>query len=352
MLRAFFILLVWSSAVWAGTDRIGVYYFPGWKVAPEIIKNDPWDKIRPFPEREPVLGWYPDGDDKVATQHLKWMKSAGLSFVVYDWYWLNNHGISLNHAIDAYRRVAPEGGVQYSILWANHSDVPSSLAQFDDIVDYWIENYFKDARFLRVDGKPVVFVFSPGLLARDSKKFGSQVGELLDRARVKANKAGLPGIYFVASAQAVKEPVMYGLPAEGFDALSAYNYHSGLSGQEDGRPMSRSYQELTDGYAESWQWILKNATLPYVLPVTAGWDKRPWGGSADSLHDNSDGDPELFKRHIQAAKTLLDTYPAQTLGMAVVCCWNEFGEGSYIEPTRKYGFKFLDAIKDVFGSNK
>ncbi|KAB2965004.1 glycoside hydrolase family 99-like domain-containing protein [Zoogloea sp.] len=353
MLRVLVSLLFLCGTAWAGAgSQIGVYYFPGWKIAPEIIKTDPWDKIRPYPDREPVLGWYPEGDDKVAAQQLTWMKSAGLGFVVYDWYWLNGHGVSLNQAIDAYRRVAPRDAVQYSILWANHSNVPSSLKQFDDIVDYWIDKYFKDPRFLKIDGKPVVFVFNPGFLARDAKGFGTPVADLLNRARQKARNAGLAGIYFVASTQAVKEPVVQGLPSDSYDALSAYNYHSGLSGKDDGRSMSRSYTELTDGYVESWKWILDNSSLPYILPITSGWDKRPWGGSADRLHDNSAGDPANFIAHLKAAKDMMSKYPGKTMGMGVICCWNEFGEGSYIEPSKKYGFQYLDAIKDVFGKGK
>jgi hypothetical protein len=30
--------------------------------------------------------------------------------------------------------------------------------------------------------------------------------------------------------------------------------------------------------------------------------------------------------------------------------WNEFGEGSYIEPTKKWGFGYLEAIKKAFAS--
>jgi hypothetical protein len=36
--------------------------------------------------------------------------------------------------------------------------------------------------------------------------------------------------------------------------------------------------------------------------------------------------------------------------MLLIDCWNEFGEGHYVLPTREYGFGYLDAIKKVFAN--
>jgi hypothetical protein len=35
----------------------------------------------------------------------------------------------------------------------------------------------------------------------------------------------------------------------------------------------------------------------------------------------------------------------------MVCCWNEYGEGSYIEPTKMYDLEYLKRIKKVFGTS-
>jgi len=32
-----------------------------------------------------------------------------------------------------------------------------------------------------------------------------------------------------------------------------------------------------------------------------------------------------------------------------LCCWNEYTEGNYIEPTVGTGYMFVEAIKEVFG---
>lgn len=335
-----------------GPYEVGVYYFPGWRKAPEIINRAPWDVIRPYPEREPELGWYEDGTDEVTRRQLGWMQEYGVTFVIYDWYWLNNFGVSLNHAVDAYRRSDARQNLKFSLLWANHSDVPSSMEQYDQIVDYWIANYFSSDDYYKVDGKPAVFIFSPGLLDRDAHKFGSNAKALLARAQARAVAAGLPGIYFVAATQALDQPVKEVLPATGYAALSAYNYHSGLSGTDDKRRMSISYAELADGYAEVWDWMMANATLPYFVPATSGWDKRPWGGSKEPEHDNSVSDPAAFGAHLERARAVLDRHPDKTRRTVVICCWNEFGEGSYIEPTKRYGFAYLEQVRRVFGATQ
>ena len=33
-------------------------------------------------------------------------------------------------------------------------------------------------------------------------------------------------------------------------------------------------------------------------------------------------------------------------------CWNEWTEGSYIEPDHRHGMKYLEAIREVFGVAK
>ena len=33
-------------------------------------------------------------------------------------------------------------------------------------------------------------------------------------------------------------------------------------------------------------------------------------------------------------------------------CWNEWTEGSYLEPDTVHGMKYLEAVRDVFGQSK
>jgi hypothetical protein len=51
---------------------------------------------------------------------------------------------------------------------------------------------------------------------------------------------------------------------------------------------------------------------------------------------------------LSGAKQILDTNNLMPK-ILMIEAWNEFGEGSYIEPTKKWGFSYLETIKNVFG---
>lgn len=332
---------------------VGVYYFPGWRIAPPLFRLDPWRKIKPYPEREPLVGWYRDGDDSITRQQVAQMSAAGINLVIYDWYWLPKDGIALNHAIDSFRRISSKQRIRYALLWANHSGAPESEDDFYRIVQYWIDTYFKESAYYKIGGHPVVVIFAPIDFDRRARSFGKSTQQLFHNANELAANAHLPDIYFVASTQATPNNVDKVLPDAGYQALTAYNYQrAGGRAVPDDAHESHSYNELTSGYEESWKWILKYGSLPYWIPVTAGWDKRPWDGSADPLHDLSESSPDSFEEHLRSAKRTVDRNSIKTERTVVICCWNEYGEGSYIEPTVKYGTKYIDAVRAVFGERQ
>lgn len=341
-----FCFLYYPTPVIAYT--IGAYYFPGWTNTPGEWWNPPWEKIKPYPERQPYLGWYPEKELWVAEKHIDMASSYGIKFFAYDWFWTGNI-TKLNHAIDNHIKASNKHKLKFCILWANHSTVPSSIQQFYSMIDYWIKNYFKDAQYLEIDSKPVVIVFSPQRLRDNAATFGFTTKELFDLARVKAIGSGLRGIYFVACSPANSYWIKGFIPSNGYDAITAYNYHSkGFVGEFTGNELfSTNYLELLDGYKDQWNYILTKSALPYILPMTSGWDKRPWG--SNTSHDNSYSSPETFKKMLVAGKFMMEKYPTKTMRMGIICAWNEFGEGSYIEPTKKWQFLYLQAIKDIFG---
>lgn len=314
---------------------VGVYYFPGWRSAGQ------WAPITRFPERRPVLGWYREGDPQVADWHIKWAVEHGITFFVYDWYWVQG-ARQLEHALhEGYFRSRYHRYLQLCLLWANHN--PPGTSSHEDclnLVRHWIKHYFHRPEHLRIDDKPAVFIFSPYQLRLDLGSDG--VRRALDAMREECVKSGLKGLYILACVGDSGDALV--AAREGYDAVTAYNWpHLGVVGDTKWAP----FDSLIEGYRRQWESIAEHCPIPLLPPISGGWDSRPWHGAGALVRYGRT--PEKFKRHLQDALQLLQRYaPDRVLPMVLIEAWNEWGEGSYIEPHKEFGFGYLDAIREVF----
>jgi len=58
--------------------------------------------------------------------------------------------------------------------------------------------------------------------------------------------------------------------------------------------------------------------------------------------------PEAFREALVRARDLVSGRPAEER-VVTINCWNEWTEGSYLEPDTRSGMKYLEAVKAVFG---
>ena len=340
--------LQWHTAL-AAPPQLGVFYFPGWKDDTiGLAYPKPWAPIKPYPGREPLLGWYDEGQPEVMEQHLAWMASHALRYLVFDYYWAERP--IMDHAVRAYQASRGKAQVAYALMWANHDDErPKTRDEFAGMVDDLVRNHLARPEYLRVGGKPVLLVMVPTHLGARAHTLGLTSADMTAALRTAARKAGLPGLLLLAGAGGGTNEVTQNAKRWGYDGYFAYNYHAGPDGRSGGQQRaSHSYPELDQGYRQHWAWFMQQADMPYLLPLTSGWDNRPWGGSADPLHDNSLSTVGEFTQHLKAARTVLLANPAKTFNLGLICCWNEFGEGSFIEPTKAQGTQYLGAIQSVF----
>ncbi len=319
-----------------GPFEVGAYYFPGWRSAGQ------WQPLRRFPERRPLLGWYREGDPEVADWHIKWAVEHGITFFAYDWYW-SQGARQLEHALhDGYFHARYRHLLKFCLLWANHNP-PGTHSPADclAVTRYWIENYFRRPEHLTVDGKPVLIVFSPQRLTEDLGSEG--VRRAFEAMRAECRSAGLSGLYLLACVGDAGQART--AAAEGYDAITAYNWAGlGMSGSGLFAP----FATLLDGYRCQWEQLRAQSPIPMLLPLSGGWDSRPWHGENNLVRYGRT--PARFRQHLADAKQFLnDRQDASPLRRFVLIeAWNEWGEGSYIEPHQEFGFGYLDAIRDVF----
>ncbi len=329
---------------YAGSYDVGVYYFPGWHSKSanwKDIKGEPGSLSpgKPWRERFPLLGFYPEEEGWVAEKHIEWASSYGIDFLAYDWYWDGKIPLR-DHAINAYLRAKNREKLKFCIMWANHTEVPRTLEEFTRLIDFWIDNYFKTPGYYSFEGKPLVFIFSWGLLHTNARRFGESGAKLIARANQIAKGKGLKGLYFIAMSNE-RPDLMWAreFAHQGFSAYTGWNYVVGNS------ELRLDYEVMVDTYLEFYEVAKKaNGILPYIIPTSPGWDSRPWHGDKAYVRENPS--PQKFERMLQGAKNLA-LQPGHGPKVIMIESWNEFSEGSYIEPTQHWGFKYLESIKRI-----
>ncbi|MGQ9769732.1 MAG: SUMF1/EgtB/PvdO family nonheme iron enzyme [Thermogutta sp.] len=314
-----------------GPFEIGVYYFPGWG------RPASWQPIERFPERRPVLGLYREGLPEIADWHIKWAVEHGITFFCYDWYWRQGTR-QLEHALhNGFFQARYRHLMKFCLLWANHyGPGEHSPEDNEQVCKYWIENYFRRPEYFKVDGRPLLVIFSVHSMQRDLGIEGTRKAiELWHRM---TEEAGVGKILVAGCGIPTQLKVMKEM---GFDAVTGYNWPSCGVQDREWVPFS----EVADNYDSLWWRPLARAGLmPVITPVSAGWDSRPWHGERARVL--TDCTPAAFQQHLERAKRFIEeTGQPKVL---LIEAWNEFGEGSYCEPHKQYGFGHLEAIRKVF----
>jgi hypothetical protein len=335
-----------------GQYTVLTHYCPLWKHSTHLG----WKAIEPYPERKPVLGWYNEGTPEVADWHIKQWLEHGISGVVYCWYRTSINGSvqqSLGHAIhDGLLKARYLPKIKFAIMWENGcgQGVGSVEDLMGNVLPFWLDNYFTHPSYLKIDGKPVLYIWVPSIVTRQLG--GSEkVRQTFDAMRAKARERGLAGLYIVGCAGTADKEQLAQMAAEGWDASSAYG--NGWYPPKQVKTVGNFVCAPVEGFIEQQEAIWKSKTtwnlLPDITAAMMGWDSRPWNETPFFWSDNT---PGKFKDLCLRAKAVMDAKPTNgpEKRTVIFCCWNEFGEGHYIEPTRGYGYSYLDAIRDVFST--
>ena len=322
------------------------------------------------------LGFYDLRLPEVREQQALLAQEAGIEGFCYYHYWFGNGRQLLQRPFD---EVLSSGrpDFPFCLCWANHDwtnktwKKGSSLHSDSMIMQmhYSIEDHrahfihllpaFKDARYIRVDGKPMFVIWAPDKFP-DVEKF---IALWQDMAR----ENGIPGIHFVGYANNASGKIdgkvtlwdsnqaatLYRRVLDrGFDAVVSsglyraealcrgklrmlWSYiasHSFLpmSDVSDYEKVMRNY------YVEEDRW---ENVYPTLLPQ---WDRSPRAGSkTDILHNST---PEKFRTTVEKAVSLVAEKSSEHR-ILFLKAWNEWGEGNYVEPDLKFGHGYLQAIR-------
>lgn len=106
-----------------------------------------------------TLGDYSSSSTGVIDQHIKEMQYANIRAGIYSWW---GTGSATNKRFPTYLKEAARLGFHWAIYYELDNNGQATPAAVRSDMEYLATNYFNQPGYLRVEGKPVVFVYTPG----------------------------------------------------------------------------------------------------------------------------------------------------------------------------------------------
>jgi len=259
----------------------------------------------------PIIGPYDSGDPSVIEYHLLLMKLAGIDGVIVDWYGLQDfRDYAMLHRntqrlVDQVKRLGLKFAICYedqtipALIEAGRLPAENRVAHARGEIELLAKNWFTLERYVRIDGRPVLLSFGQTGLTDE------EWSQCL--AGVKS-----PVAYFsehhrrTAALGAFDWPI----PKEGLGAIKRFENAS----REWSHSIPVSFPRFVDIYAEA------------------------------KVHDshgriNDDGGA-TFRTSLEQALTT-------NAPLIQTATWNDWGEGTMIEPSREFGYRDLEILQKM-----
>jgi hypothetical protein len=196
---------------------------------------------------------------------------------------------------------------------------------------------FRDDRYIRIDGKPMLIVYRANILP-DAKV-------TVNRWRDYCRANGLGDVYLVAAQTfGFSDPT-----SVGFDAAVEFPPH-GLGGSHIS-PVNIINPEFS-GQVLDYASVVANSSglmpskFTLFRTVMPGWDNTPRRGARGGLifHGNS---PALYRIWLSNCIEYTSNNYSSDKQYVFINAWNEWAEGAHLEPDRKYGYAFLQQTAEA-----
>lgn len=354
--------------------ELAAFYFPSWHRdgRNDSWKHpgfDEWELVREaqprFPgHRQPLVptwGYVDESDPTVMARSCQTAVDHGLSAFLFDWYWYEGEDF-LNGALDGGYLTLEAPPIRFALHWANHDwrDVfparPGTEAtflspgrvspdEFLELADLLIRRYLRHPAYWRVRGGAYFSWHEFGPFV-DWMGGWDGTRDVLADFRARARRAGAGELHLTCVGGGSREDLEQ-LARVGIDSVTPYNWLHVLP--------------LDDGLSvryEHWRALAERdraryaGSLPvaYAPNVTMGWDSTARVHQDDELVVSTwphlpvvvDNDAEQFGAAVASALSW-----ARRNGSPYVSvnAWNEWTEGSYLEPEESTGMAYLEALR-------
>ncbi len=317
-----------------------------------------WDNVKKakklfwghFQPKKPIkdIGYYNLTNPETIKFQARLMKNYGINGVAIYYYNFNGEKILTKPIEIIYNDKSID--INYCLFWANENwtkiwtgDENTILLEqkYEENTEYQlvddIHKYLEDNRYIRLDGKPVFIIYK--ILNIPNPKI------FIDKLRQYAQERYKTDLYIIGCIHEYRENNKYNFDekAIGLDALvefgPLYLYKNSKTYEKN-----NIKHNLLDYRSQVWNAINNYSCIKdrVIFPtVYNGFDnspRRPKGGSYITINFSV---YRFYYWLINAIDFVNKKYKQKVV---FIHSWNEWAEGTAIEPTEKYGYTLLDMI--------
>jgi thiol-disulfide isomerase/thioredoxin len=219
--------------------------------------------------------------------------------------------------------------------------------------DYLL-NFFKDDRYIKVDGKPKFLIYKSSSITR--------CDEMMEYWDHLARENGFKGMYFVQTlrgretekrqlpfSSAVEFEPAYTLNRESKMKLNfrrIYRYLSIFISKAIKKDMLLN---IPYDYDKVFKRVISNSPIkdvPTIPGLFVNWDNSPRRGTSATIFNSFSVEKFEYylKEKVQKGRS---EYKSDYI---YINAWNEWAEGTYLEPDERYKFSYLEAVKNAIDS--
>lgn len=346
--------------------KVLAYYLPQFHPTPENDKwhgkgFTEWTSVRSaFPlffghnqQRIPHddIGYYLLDSPAILKKQADMMKKSGVDGLIFYHYWFTGKLI-----LERPAQLLLENSdidMPFCFCWANENwtkrwdgntketllEQKYSVSDAKDFIHYLIP-FFRDPRYIRIHNRPVLFIY----LLCDFPDFPAY----REVWREECNKADLPAPYLVATLiRGTTSPISYGMDA----GLSRAIYHWMGGHVPDEKNNLFRYADMSGAVYDYWKtasyYMKEPATseFPLFKDIIPQWDNTArYKERAILVHRST---PDKFAYWFRNLMEYSEKNLKEGEALAVINAWNEWAEGAYLEPDKKFGYAFLNTIGRV-----